>query len=219
MKYQPVIRFLALALTGALVACGDPKSANKGNFTTAIDAILKTENPLCYIVSTQAFPLVIRKDGQFAYGSSLPQLNALVKAGVLSAKDSQKSKNYEGIGGAENPNVAAIEFSVTPSGQTAYKEKMEPNEKWPQGGAGFCLGSAEVSKIVDFTEPTVEQGGTISQIQYIYKVKTAESWAQTPEIKKTFPDFAKAEEEGLPGKIKLERGVKGWRESRFNPAH
>lgn len=215
MKYQPIIRFLALAFTGVLVACGDPKSANKGNFTTAIDEILKTENPLCYITSTQGFPLVIRKDGQFAYGSSKVQLDALVKAGVLAAKDTQKNKNFEGFGGAENLKVEAVEYTVTPSGQTVYKEKLDPNEKWPQGGAGFCFGSAEVDSIIEFTEPKSEQGGIISEIKYTYKVKTAEAWTKTPEIKKAFPEFAKADDEGLPGKIKLERGVKGWRASRF----
>lgn len=215
MKYQPIIRFLALALTGALVACGDPKSANKSNFTTAIDEILKAENPLCYITSTQGFPLVIRKDGQFAYGSSKVQLDALVKAGVLAAKNSKKNKNFEGFGGAENSTVEAVEYTVTPMGQTVYKEKLDPNDKWPQGGAGFCFGSAEVDKIIEFTEPKLEQGGTVSEIKYIYKVKRAEAWTTTPEIKKAFADFAKADDEGLPGKIKLERGVKGWRESRF----
>lgn len=215
MKYKMIAPISVLALTSLLVACGSPTAASKNNFTIAIDEILKEHNPLCYIISTQGFPLTIRKDGQFGYGTSLPQLNALVKAGVLSAKDSKALKTYEGMNGAENLKVEAIEFDLTPTGTAAYQAKMPPNDKWPQGGAGFCLGTAAVSKIIDFTEPKMQQGGSVSEVQYIYMVKTAEPWANQPDIQKTFPDFFKAENEGLPGKITLERGVKGWRQSRF----
>jgi len=215
MKYKMIAPISVMALASLLVACGSPTAANKNNFTTAIDEIMKDDNPLCYIISTQGFPLTIRKDGQFGYGTSLPQLNALVKAGVLSAKDSKTNKNFEGFGGAENSKIEAIEFDLTPVGTPAYRPKMPPNDKWPQGGAGVCLGTAAVSKIVDFTEPKMQQGGSVSEVKYIYMVKTAEPWANQPEIQKTFPDFFKAENEGLPGQIKLERGVKGWRHSRF----
>ena len=99
--------------------------------------------------------------------------------------------------------------------KTIMKEQLPPNEQWPQGGAGFCLGSAEVAEIVSFTEPQLQQGGSVSTVKYIYKVKTPETWAQNQDIRKTFPLFPKAENDGLPAEIKLERGVKGWRRSRF----
>lgn len=215
MKHHMLTRFLPLALLATLAGCGDPKEANDSNFTKAINEVLKVDNPLCYIVSTKGFPLAQRKDGQFSYGAKLEQLHALVKAGVLTAKDSTTKKTYEGLAGNENVSVAAVEFSLTPTGTSSYKEQLPPNEQWPQGGAGFCLGSAEVAEIVEFSEPQLQQGGTVSTVKYIYKVKTAEPWAKHSDIAKTFPQFPKAEAEGLPAEIKLERGVKGWRRSRF----
>lgn len=215
MNYQLFLRLLPVVAVGALAGCGDPKEANDRNFTAAINEVLKSENPLCYIVSTKGFPLAQRKDGQFSYGAKLEQLHALVRAGALSVKDTMTKKTYEGLAGNENVSVEAIEFSLTPAGHSAYKEKLPANDQWPQGGAGFCLGSAEVADIVEFTEPQLQQGGTVSTVKYIYKVKTAEPWAKHPDISKQFPLFPKAESEGLPAEIKLERGVKGWRKSRF----
>lgn len=206
---------LMIACVGALTACGDPKSASDSNFTKAINEVLKAENPLCYIVSTQTFPLVLRKDGQYSYGASLTQMNALVKAGVLQSKETQTNKSYEGLGGAENSLVPAIEFSLTPTGKTAYKEKLPASEKWPQGGSGFCLGTAEVADIVEYSEPELQQGGTVSLVKYTYEVKSAESWANAEDVKKAFPDFAKADSDGIAAEIRLERGVKGWRKSRY----
>lgn len=215
MKHHVIVRLIPMLVLGVLAGCGDPKEANDRNFTTAINEVLKNENPLCYIVSTKGFPLAQRKDGQFSYGAKLEQLHALVRAGVLSAKDSTTRKTYEGLAGNENVSVAAIEFDLTPLGKSSFKEKLPANDAWPQGGAGFCLGSAEVSEIVSFSPPELQQGGTVSSVNYLYKVKTAETWAQHKDVKKQFPLFPKAETTGLPGTTKLERGVKGWRKSRF----
>lgn len=213
MKYRLVL--LCFFFAGSLAACGDPKAANKGNFTKAINEIIKVENPLCYIVSTQSFPLVLRKDGQYSSGASLAQMNALLAAGVLTAKNTQVDKNYEGLDARTELKTEGVEFSLTPLGQKAFKEKLPANEKWPQGGSGFCFGMAEVSTIVDFSEPELKQGGAVSLVKYIYKVKSAEPWTTTADVKQTFPIFAKADGEGLPGEIQLEKGVKGWRKSRF----
>lgn len=215
MKYQLIKKIVPLALMGVLVACGDPKVANKGNFTKAINDIIKVENPLCYIVSTQTFPLVLRKDGQYSYGASLAQMKALQDAGVLTAKDVKVDKNYEGLDARTELTTAGIEFSLTDLGRKAYKEKLPSSEQWPQGGSGFCLGVAEVDKVVDFTEPERRQGGSVSKVKYVYRVEDAESWAFQDGVKKTFPDFAKAESDGLPGEIQLVKGVKGWRKSRL----
>lgn len=215
MKHHMIVRLMPMIALGVLAGCGDPKEANDTNFTKAINEVLKSENPLCYIVSTKGFPLAQRKDGQFSYGAKLEQLHALVRAGALSAKDTTTKKTYEGLAGNENVSVAAVEFDLTDTGKTAFKEKLPANDKWPQGGAGFCLGSAEVGEIVSFTTPELQQGGTVSTVKYIYKVKVAEVWSKHPDVRKQFPDFPRAETEGLPGEIKLERGVKGWRKSRF----
>lgn len=213
MKYR--LALICLFFVGGFTGCGDPKSASKGNFTKAINEIIKVENPLCYIVSTQTFPLILRTDGQYSSGASLAQMNALLAAGVLTATKTQVDKNYEGLDARTELKTAAIEFSLTPLGRKAFKDKLPANDKWPQGGSGFCFGIPEVAQIVDFSPPELKQGGAVSLVKYVYKVKAAEPWTSVAEIKQAFPVFAKADSDGLSGEVQLEKGVKGWRKSRL----
>ena len=208
------LTIVAVMVSVALAGCGDPKAASNSNFKKAINDILKVDNPLCYIVSTGQFPVEIRKDGKYSYGASLPVMNALEKAGVVTGKETKVKNVYEGMGNGGNDFVPGREFTVTQVGSLAYHAQLPPNTLWPQGGSGFCLGTAEVSDITDSTPPTTGLGGTTTDVKYTYKVKTPESWADSEEIENAFPAFHKAEVDGLPGEVKLERGVKGWRKSR-----
>lgn len=215
MNHKFMLRTLPLVAAAMLAGCGDPRDASDSNFTAAINEVLKTENPLCYIVSTQGFPLAQRKDGQFSYGAKLEQLHALVRAGALTAKDTTTKKTYEGLAGNEHLSVAAVEFDLTPAGKVAYREQLPANQDWQQGGAGFCLGTAEVKEILEYTEPVRQKGGSVSTVKYLYMVKTAEPWARHGDVLAQFPQFNKADKEGIAAEVKLERGVKGWRKARF----
>ena len=210
-----IVRFalLPVVLASSLLAgCGDPQDATDGNYSTAINEVLKKENPLCYIVSTeQQLPWQFRKDGRLNGGASIAQLSTLVKAGLLTAKDVGVERKYEGIN-TSTDQVPGIEYSLTPAGQAVFRGDLPATEAWPQGGAGFCFGEAEVDDILNSTDPKPIEGGStiITDVTYLYKVKKSADWADNDEVRGAFPDFAAAGKEGKKASIRLERRIDGW---------
>ncbi|AFZ23739.1 hypothetical protein Cylst_1455 [Cylindrospermum stagnale PCC 7417] len=163
-----MISMIVLTLTGLsliLSGCSNPKDANEGNFKQAINTILAKQKVGCFLVFLFPFPVTVDK----RTANSIKPLDSLVKVGLLSSKEI-------------TPGSPSIEYSLTPEGQKFYNQ--------PSGR--FCIGEAEVDKIINFTPPQSYPGAPqMSSVKYTYKFKTIGKWVEDPEVQATISELNK----------------------------
>ena len=161
----PVLGLLALLLGG----CSNSRTANKDNFTQAIQTFEK-DNPertrVCVSVntgmteSTVAYTPESRKDDFFA------RLDGLGKLGYLTVKDTT-------VPGFFGP-TEAIKIDVTPKFIQTFGEpssSMEP-----------CVGTFKLDRIDDFTEPSEMMGVKVSQVEATVKQVVTAEWTKNARL-------------------------------------
>lgn len=131
---------------------------------------------------------------------------ALVSAGLLSAKDMDVKSAFG------NQMVPGAQYSLTDEGKK-YLVK---------GGAGniggwdaFCGGKYKVKEVENFTQPADMFGSKISQVNFLYEVDDAPSWAKQPAIQAAYPSV-QHDVTGSPGdKAVLVATNDGWMHERL----
>lgn len=171
---------ILLTLTGCnliLFGCSNPKDANEGNFKQAINKILAKDKVGCVPVlgNMKSFPTTVSKEAT----DQIKLLNSLVKVGLLSSKEGT-IKDYTG------KTFPGIEYSVTPEGEKFYTSNVYARSSQSQSTGGFCIGEAEVDKIINFTEPQSYLGSAqVSNVKFTYKFKNLGKWFEDPDVQAT----------------------------------
>lgn len=207
------------AIIGVLVAsslitgCSNPTAANEENFKKAISEALPKQNFTCFPLvqitgfmspEPMEFPYTVNK------GQEPDFLKALVKVGMLSAKPvTTEASNFFG-----KYKVEATEYSLTEDGNKSYKRGFTQDNPL-ESLNGFCLGEAEVDKVVNFTEPQNNSGVTITHVKYTIRTKNIPKWAKDSDLRKSMPVVALivlAKDHPLERTMTLTLTSKGWTE-------
>ncbi|MFM0656063.1 hypothetical protein [Paraburkholderia sediminicola] len=189
-----------------LSGCGSKQDASKGNFQAAIQDYLNTKTGVCVMMPAKEAPFTLQKKGNMDFINAPEKAAALVSAGLLSAKDMDVKSAFG------NQMVPGVQYSLTDEGKK-YLVK---------GGAGnvgnwdaFCGGKYKVKEVENFTQPADMFGSKISQVNFLYEVDDAPSWAKQPAIQAAYPSV-QHDVTGSPGdKAVLVATNDGWMHERL----
>lgn len=160
-------RIVLIALAVMVAGCSDPKAVNEKNFKAAIQKVLDTEYPRCYVKAN--FPATVEDFDMNNHKAVFP---ALVKAGLLSEKE-ESHEVPDGWMGRKKVVVVRV-YDLTEIGKQFYSADTKHG--------GFCFGKATVKEITEFTEPSDMMGMRASQVKFTYIVSDFPDWAQSPEM-------------------------------------
>jgi hypothetical protein len=189
----------------AVAACGNPKDANKANFSKAIQAYLDTQPGVCLRVPT--FPYVQHKEVFPSLIPNLPQkLNAFVDAGFLSTRDFEVKERWG------NKMLPATEYQVTELGKQYRYEKMS---------SGFCTGKRKLTSIGNFTEPAPMPFAnvTASEVEFHYEITDLAEWVNSEKVRAAYDgeEFKELEENRDSATLILTN--EGWMHARLFNEH
>ncbi|BAZ54251.1 hypothetical protein NIES4103_69360 (plasmid) [Nostoc sp. NIES-4103] len=176
-KMTSMIVLSVISSSLILSGCSNPKDANEGNFKQAINAILAKQKVGCVPIlgNRESFPTTVPQQAT----DQIKLLNSLVKVGLLSGKEGT-TKDFSG------KILPAIEYSVTPEGEKFYTSNVYPRSSQSKSTGGFCIGDAEVDKIINFTEPQSYPGSAqVSNVKFTYKFKNLGKWFEDPDVQAT----------------------------------
>ena len=221
------MRIVLAVCAGALVlsGCSDPKKASNANFKKAIDAYLE-KTPLCVNAPTSstkpagqekdagAYPAYVATPtapaGQQLFALNTRQFDALVKAGLLTARTGTIGFRDTWSMSQDTKKLAVKIYDLTDAGRKAL---TKPADGGPFGNK-FCYGTGQVDEVTQFTEPSPAFGATVSSASYTYHVKDQAGWAGDPTVQEAFPILKQATGDKLQGKTELVLTNNGWVDAR-----
>jgi len=171
----------SLALVLGLAGCNGFKAATPKNFTRALN-FYYSNNDDCLFPSAIRFPY----EASTAAGDTdrnKKGLDALTAAGLLKS--------------LEDRDIHVKRYAVTP-----YGSHVPPR---------FCYGHRVVTSIDSFTPPAPVNGQPTTQVDYHYKMMDVPGWANSDQIRQTFPVFAKETSANAQDRSTLVLTVNGWR--------
>jgi hypothetical protein len=172
----------AALIAGLLVSgCQDFKKPSDKNFTSALNYFYSKHDD-CLFPSAIRFPYEA-STGAGEVDPNKKALDALADAGLLRSLEDRDIhvKRYE---------------------MTTYGQRVPPR---------FCYGHRVVTTIDSFTPPAPVDGLPTTTVTYHYKMMDVPGWAQSDEIRKVFPAFAKATSGDAQDQQKLVLTQYGWR--------
>jgi len=170
----------ALALGLLLAGCSGFKAATPKNFTAALNAYYGNHDD-CLFSSGIHFPYEASTTGADA-DPRKKSLDALADAGLLKS--------------LEDRDIHIKRYSLTP-----YGSRVPPR---------FCYGHRVVTSIDSFTPPAVVNGQQVTQVDYHYKMMDVPGWADSDQIRKAFPAFAKSTTGNPQDHATLALAQSGW---------
>ncbi len=154
---------ISACIAGVLLsACAsDPKAANNANFTTVLDRYLATTQQGALCLPSLYYP-------HPRTAADTPMMKAyqqqLISAGLVQ----KRTQMYDsGFGYSESTPL----YVLTAQG----KAHLSSNAEFT--GSTFCFARLQVGSIVKFTEPGALMGITVSEVTYIPKIVSIDSWA------------------------------------------
>ena len=221
MKRIATIILAGLAIA-ALAGCSSPTSANKANFERAINGSLARScfaiEPSTGLSYGESYPLAVpyapnwataaqqsaaKAAAQAGKTTEFVQLDALVKAGLLTERETTLKGYFEGERILPGREPARI-YSLTALG----KHYLEPETG---GSLAFCAGRETVDHVIRYTTPTAEEGMTVSSALYTYRITDVAAWARSPAMRAAFPALAHALTESHENSAMLVSQNNGWR--------
>ena len=185
----------------ALVGCSSPTAANKVTFARDINASLARScfaiEPSTGLSYGESYPLTVPYAQNWANAAQqaaakaaaesgktteFAQLDALVRAGLLTERDTTIKGYFEGARIVQGQEPARV-YSLTALG----KHYLEPETG---GSLAFCAGHETVDHVTRFTTPTAEEGMTVSTALYTYKITGVPVWTRSPIVRAAFPALA-----------------------------
>jgi hypothetical protein len=165
--------FVGLLSLSLLAGCGDPKAANAGNFTKALQRYYDA-HPICVSLPVN-LPLDVSADTD---SMTRRQLDALVARGLLSTTK------------ARSPDLPADEsgrpgaaYSLTSAGEKTIRKGADTF----MGGTDICFAHRGITKVESFSEPVAQMGMKVSRVTYDYELTEVEPWASDDGIQSAFP--------------------------------
>jgi hypothetical protein len=173
---------LSLSLSLSISSCNSAKNPSKENFTQVINESIKDDSGAClynayYPKRYDAYRLVKKNDKE------LKASQALERMGLLTSKKVDYTQQYS----QSDPRFAFAyilgskkeigqEFTLTEKGQKYAT--FEPDKT-----SAICYSrGAEVSRIMNFTEPADKDGQKVTFVTYRYKYKNIPEWAKDPDV-------------------------------------
>jgi hypothetical protein len=171
---------LCVALGLMLAGCSGFKAANAKNFTGALNTYYSNHDN-CLFPSALRFPYEASTTSA-EKDPNMKGLDALEAAGLLKS--------------LEDRDIHVKRYELTPYGQ-----RVPPR---------FCYGHREVTSIDGFTPPAPVNGQPTTQVSYHYKMMDVPGWADSDQMRKTFPAFAKDTSSDAQGRTTLALAQSGW---------
>ncbi len=171
----------ALTLGLLLAGCNGIKEPNAKNFTRELNIYYGNHDD-CLFPSAIRFPYEASTNN----GDTDPRkkgLDALADAGLLKS--------------LEDRDIHVKRYELT-----TYGKRVPPR---------FCYGHRVVTSIDGFTPPATVNGQQTTQVTYHYKMMDVPGWANSDEIRKAFPAFAKATSGDAQDRATLMLTINGWR--------
>ena len=183
-----------------LVACGDKRAANAGNFEQALQGYYDG-HPECV-----ALPIDFSLGTPLGAGGSWRgQANALVRAGLLSTDPPT---------GMSPPSAEAkttVQYALTAAGQQAIRKGADSF----LGGMALCYAQRRITTVTSFTAPAEVLGTTASRVSYGYELRDIAAWANDGVLQDAFPSIKAAL--ATPSRSDTDGMVltdKGWQDER-----
>jgi hypothetical protein len=172
---------LALSLSSSLSSCDGSKNPSKENFTRIINESTKTASMCLHL---NYYPHKFNADELAEKDNSqLKANNALEKLGLLTSKQveyipqySQSDSRYAFAYILGSKKQIGREFTLTDKGKK-HAKLLSNNTSQLCSTPG-----AEVSRIMNFTEPADKDGEKITNVTYRYKYKNIDEWAKDPDV-------------------------------------
>jgi len=165
-----------LLAAGLLVACSDPKAANKENFQKVLSAFFG-KNCMLIAQGINTFPIQIQvgEPGrpmlqQLLQSDTTARLNALADAGLLTRTPAPEQ---------------AVRFDLTSKGRDLYRS---PGAMGPFSPSGFCVGHLRIASVDSFTSPAEENGRRISLASIKIRPEFDE-WTKAPAVQSAFRNW------------------------------
>lgn len=189
-----------------LSGCGSKQDANKSNFQSAIQDYLDTTKGVCVMLPAKDVPFTLQKTGGMNFINEPEKAAALVRAGLLSAKDTEVKAAFG------NQMVAGVQYSLTDEGKKYLVKGAAGNlGNWD----AFCGGKYKVKEVENFTQPADMFGTKISQVNYTYVVDDAPNWLKQSAIQSQYPNAKAGLDEPAPYKAVLVATNEGWMHERL----
>lgn len=164
-----------------LAGCTGFKDASPKNFTGALNTYYGNHDD-CLFQSSIHFPYEA-STASSEKDSRIKSLDALEGAGLMKS--------------LEDRDIHIKRFELT-----TYGQRVPPR---------FCYGHRVVTSIDGFTPAAAVDGMKAMQVNYHYKMMDIPGWADSDQIRKAFPDFAKATSADAQGQTTVVLTQNGWR--------
>jgi hypothetical protein len=181
MARQQSIYGTALALGLALAGCNDFKAATPKNIMPALNAYYSNHDD-CLFPSSLRFPYEAGTTGA-EKDPNMKGLDALETAGLLKS--------------LEDRDIHVKRYELT-----TFGKRVPPR---------FCYGHRVVTSIDSITPTAAVDGMSANQVSYHYKMMDVPGWADSDQMRKTFPAFAKATSPDAQGRTTVVLTQVGWR--------
>jgi hypothetical protein len=171
----------ALALILALAGCSGFKEPNAKNFTAALNGYYSNHDD-CLFPGGLRFPY----EASTAPGQkdpNLKSLDALEAAGLLKS--------------LEDRDIHVKRYELT-----TYGQRVPPR---------FCYGHRVATSIDSFTPTAPVDGMRAMQVAYHYRMMDVPGWADSDQMRKAFPAFAKATSPDAQDRTTVVLTQVGWR--------
>ena len=172
---------ISLTLGLMLAGCSGFKAATPKNFTGALNAYYSNHDD-CLFPSSLRFPY---------------------EASTITA---QKDPNMKGLDALEAAGLLKSledrDIHVKRYELTTYGKRVPPR---------YCYGHRVITSIDGFTPPAAVDGQQTTKVDYHYKMMDVPGWADSDQMRKAFPDFAKATSGNAQGQTTLVLTMNGWR--------
>lgn len=179
--HKIITLLLAMSLSSSLLSCDGSKNPSKENFARIINESIKNV-PMCFHLNY--YPQMFSADKLAQKDNSQLKANdALEKLGLLISKQveytpqySQSDSRYAFAYILGSKKQMGREFTLTDKGKKSATLLSDNTSQ-------LCSRhGAEVSRIMNFTEPADKDGEKITNVTYRYKYKNIEEWTKNPDV-------------------------------------
>lgn len=174
---------ISLAALGLLtLSCHNPKAADKANFKAAIQEALD-KRPDCLVVSMPNEPRDFN-----GHPRDDPQGDALVAVGLAKKQRVMvENSGWSLFGGPKQ--IPGVRYDLTAEGRKYVGHPPGVFSAADSPTRSLCYGTPEVLEIVRYSEPGTAMGQTVTEVTYLYALKSAAPWTQNAAIRQAFPEL------------------------------
>jgi hypothetical protein len=182
---MPRLSLISIAGLVFLVACNTTRKPSSENCAKAIDQYLTQHGETCTSI-IRPFPIDIPASAQQSQYGFGPQLAVLQQAGLVSETDTIAVVHgmLDALRGSIPPQPVK-RFQLTAAGQKYFRQVPGTFGQT----SGLCYGQKTVGSVLKWSDPVTMGGYSHIEVTYTYKIANLASWAERPDVQRTFPDI------------------------------